>query len=434
MGRTRDFYDQYRFNVEKGPFYEEESALPLGSPSANPVRMIAYFLPQFHRIPENDRWWAPAFTEWTNVTKALPRYLGHQQPRMPADLGFYDLTHAETLRKQAELAQRAGVHGFCIHHYWFNGTRLLDAPLRLLLETPDINLNFCLCWANESWSRRWDGSEHEVLMQQSHSPEDDLEFARSLVPAMRDRRYIRIEGRPLLMVYRPKLLPDARKTVERWREFFIEQGVGDPYIVMPQAFEDNDPRVYGMDAAVGFPPHNGGWVRDDLGSVHLLDPNFKGVVKSYTALRDEMLQNTTGEFRLHPGVCPRWDNEARRPGRGVSFYGSTPAHYGDWLRAACIESMKEDRPDHRLVFINAWNEWAEGAHLEPDRHFGSAYLAETRRALDDLSTPFQARPTPVLHGKVQRFMHPQFSTRRRVVSRLRRLAGSLRKRLGWRTL
>ena len=418
MSKVRDFFDQYRFNVEKGPFYEDERALPTTPPASTPVRCIAYYLPQFHRIAENDQWWGPGFTEWTNVTKALPRYLGHQQPRMPAGLGFYDLSHVETLRKQADLVRRGGIHGLCIHHYWFHGRPILETPLRLLLENPDIDGKFCLCWANESWSRRWDGSEQEILLQQKHSPEDDLLFAASLLPAMRDPRYIRVGGRPLLMLYRPKLLPDARETVTRWRRYFLEQGVGDPYLVMPQAFEDNDPRTYGMDAVVGFPPHNGGWqMRSDRKSVTLFDREFTGDVRSYTELAERILKNEPTDFRLHPGVCPGWDNEARKPGRGISFYGSTPAAYGAWLRAACLQAMKASDPEDRIVFINAWNEWAEGAHLEPDRHFGSAYLAETRRVLDGFSTPNRpASPPRPLREDVLRFMHPQPSRRKRLLN------------------
>ena len=425
----REFYDQYRFNVEKGPFYEDESALPELGPQAAPVRFITYYLPQFHRVPENDEWWGPAFTEWTNVTKALPRYLGHHQPHMPADLGFYDLSQADTLQRQAHLARRAGVYGFCIYHYWFNGRQILETPLRLLLENPQIDLKFCLCWANESWSRRWDGSEHEVLLQQRHSPEDDMRFAESLLPAMRDPRYIRVDGRPLLMLYRPKLLPNARETVAHWRTYFKEQGVGDPYIVMPQAFDDNDPRAYGMDAVTGFPPHNGGWdIRSDRTSVRLFDADFAGHVRSYAALAKRTLQNATKEFRLHPGVCPRWDNEARRSGRGTGFYGSTPAAYGDWLRAACALAMREDQAEHRIVFINAWNEWAEGAHLEADRHFGSAYLAETRRVLDGLSGPVRQGPAPKLSPQVRQWMHPRPSMRKRVRNAFTRLSRKWRRR------
>lgn len=377
---------QYEANVRLGPSFVSAEEAPI-APEQPDVRLIAYYLPQFHAIAENDAWWGKGFTEWTNVTKALPRYQGHYQPRLPADLGFYDLSSVETIARQAQLARRHGIFGFCIHHYWFGGRRLLETPLDLLLANPSIDLPFCLNWANENWSRRWDGAEHEVLIGQKHSPEDDIAFAKSIEPALRDPRYIRIEGRPLLMLYRPGLLPDAKATVARWRAYFMEAGVGDPYVVMPQAF-DQDPRAFNMDAAAGFPPHPSGFERAHLANqVRPLVDRFDGAVGDYEEMIRISIANRPTAFRLLPGVCPDWDNEARRPNRGVSFINASPRNYGDWLAAACQQAMEVERSDERIVFINAWNEWAEGAYLEPDRHHGYAYLAETAEVLNDLRDP-----------------------------------------------
>jgi len=271
-----DLLEQLRINTMPGPDYEADGD-DLALPSPPPVRLIAYYLPQFHPIPENDRWWGKGFTEWTNVTKALPQYVGHYQPRLPDGLGFYDLRLPENLAAQASLARRYGIGGFCIHYYWFGGRRLLETPLAMLLRHPEIDLPFCLNWANEPWSRVWDGSERQLLMEQQHSPEDDLAFAAAIEPVMADPRYIRISGRPLFMLYRPGLLPDAAATVARWRDYFSARGLADPYIVMPQAFGDTDPRVYGMDAATGFPPHPFGWdLPSEIEDSMLLAKGFRG--------------------------------------------------------------------------------------------------------------------------------------------------------------
>lgn len=375
---------QLMFNANPGPHHERDSGgLRTGIDPA--VRLIAYYLPQFHPIPENDEWWGKGFTEWTNVSKALPRFQGHYQPRLPGALGFYDLRLRENLQQQAELARRYGIHGFCFHHYWFSGTKLLDTPLRMLLESPDIDLPFCLNWANENWTRRWDGEEDHLLIAQRHSPEADIALCEDLLTAIRDPRYIRVDGRPLIMIYRPGLLPDAAATLERWRKHFKAAGESDPYLVMPQGFEDNDPRRYGFDAAAGFPPHRFGWHVPRRAPKHPFDPNYEGFIHRY----DDMVAAATSAkdegYTLLPGVAPAWDNEARRPNWGTCFVGSTPKKYGAWLEHACGQALRAEMQDERIVFINAWNEWAEGAYLEPDRHFGYAYLAETARALERIS-------------------------------------------------
>ena len=297
-------FKQYRFNVGKGPLYEGAISLPEEPIEKYPVRLIAYFLPQFHPVKENDAWWGPGFTEWTNVVKSLPHYLGHKQPRLPADLGFYNLSYPDVLRRQAALARRGGIYGFCIHNYWFSGHKLLEKPLNIILENRDIDIRFCLNWANESWSRRWDGSENDILLQQLYEPGDDVRYAESILPALVDPRYIKIDGRPLIMFYRPSAAPDARGTVMAWRKYFKEKGVGDPYVVMAQAFGDFDPRAYGMDAAAGFPPHGGWDLRNDRDRLELLDYTFQGRVVNYDVLVRRMLENKNAEYRLFPGVCP----------------------------------------------------------------------------------------------------------------------------------
>jgi lipopolysaccharide biosynthesis protein len=380
---------QYEHNTSRGRAYEPASNLPEAPASDPPVRYIAYYLPQFHIMPENEEWWGPGFTEWTNVTKTLPRYVGHYQPRLPGDLGFYDLSNPDYIRRQVALAKRGGVHGFCIHNYWFSGRRLLEGPIRTILDNKDIDFPFCLNWANESWSRRWDGSEESILVKQNYAPGEDVQYAEYILEFVADDRYIKINGRPLIMLYRPDHLPDARATVERWRKVFLRRGFPNPYIIMPQSRGVDDPRAFGMDAAAGFPPHKVAWenVQDIRRRVRLLDPAFGGRVVSYDEVIARAVANTPDGFRLFPGVCPHWDNEARRLGSGFSLARSTPNKFARWLRGASEFALKAPAADERIVFINAWNEWAEGAYLEPDRHYGCAYLAQTRRVLESLRDP-----------------------------------------------
>ena len=392
QNRAMSFLAQQRVSLGPGPYHEPDAA-GRPAPDEPAVRLIAFYLPQFHPIPENDRWWGAGFTEWTNVTCALPQFAGHYQPHLPGALGFYDLRMPETLRAQATLARRYGLHGFCFHYYWFGGHKLLETPLNLLLANPDIDLPFCLCWANENWTRRWDGLEDEVLIAQHYSREDDLDFIRSIGTALRDPRYIRIGGRPLILLYRPAILPNALSTARRWRVYCAEVGLGNPYLAMVQCFGDEDPRPYGFDAAVEFPPHKIGFTAPRINAeLRFFDPASGTAVSEYEEMRRRAAAMPIPSYTLFRGVCPSWDNEARKPGAGHVFAHATPSKYEAWLRQACEAALVAPDSDERLVFINAWNEWAEGAHLEPDRHFGHAYLNATARVLKALPIPHDAAP------------------------------------------
>lgn len=343
------------------------------------LSVVAFYLPQFHPIPENDAWWGKGFTEWTNVTKAVPQYVGHYQPHLPGELGFYDLRLPEIMRQQAELARAYGVRGFCFHHYWFGGKRLLERPVQQLLDDRSIDIEFCLCWANENWTRRWDGQESDILLAQNHSPEDDLAFIDDIAPALKDPRYIRIDGRAVLIVYRVSILPNAAATASRWRARANELGVGELYLVCAQTFGIEDPRPYGFDAAIEFPPHMAisGDIRDQL---QIVNPQFSGQIYSYEEMASSYLARPQPDYPVIKAVSPGWDNEARKPGRGHSFHGANPASYARWLRRAgeaTLTRAEKSARQPRLVFVNAWNEWAEGAHLEPDRKFGYGYLHAT---------------------------------------------------------
>lgn len=352
------------------------------------ARVIAFYLPQFHTFPENDAWWGAGFTEWTNVRPAKPMFPGHYQPHEPLDIGYYDLTDLQAQERQIELAKLYGIGGFCFYWYWFDGKRLMEKPMQQWLAHPDrLDFPFCACWANENWTRRWDGKDSEVLIGQNHSPEDDLAFIADLAPYLRDPRYIRIDGKALVMVYRPSLLPDPKATAERWRTWCRDNGVGEIYLAYTQSFESEDPRNYGFDAAIEFPPNNASpTVLTDR--IKDLDPEFTGIVYDWNSYVDRSRDYPQPDYRLIRSVCPAWDNTARRKKGGAIFLNSTPQEYGRWLGNAMTRTMLDaPTPDERIIFCNAWNEWAEGAHLEPDTRFGYAWLETTRNALDPRARP-----------------------------------------------
>jgi len=379
--------------VQPGPASQASEYVPFAEgalPSPLPARLIAFYLPQFHPIAENDLWWGKGFTEWTNVTRGVPQFEGHYQPHLPADLGFYDLRLPQVQQQQVALAKAYGVSGFCFYFYWFDGKRLLEAPILQYLERADLDLPFCLCWANENWSRRWDGRDEDVLIAQHYTDDDDLAFIRYVAKYLRDPRYIRVSGRPLLIVYRPGLLPDARRTAARWRAWCRQNGVGELYLAYTQSFEAVDPAEYGFDAAIEFPPNNTNPPLLD-GGYHPFSPEYRGAVYDWRAFVTRSREYRRPPFALFRGVCPSWDNEARRPGRGVVFQHASPQGYREWLGNAMRDTAQRfSEADERLVFINAWNEWAEGAHLEPDQRYGHAWLAATREALADLGSELKA--------------------------------------------
>ena len=372
----------------RGKFHVAATTVPVDAGRCI-VKPIAFYLPQFHPIPENDQLWGKGFTEWTNVAKAVPQFEGHYQPRYPGELGYYDLRLTEVMREQIRLAKTYGLHGFCFHHYWFHGRRLLERPVDQFLADASLDFKFCICWANENWTRTWDGAEHEVLIGQEHSAADDLEFFGDLARYMRDPRYIRVDGKPVLVVYRPNLLPSAKQTAARWRGEASKRGFGGLFLVASNAFGFTDPASIGFDALVEFPPH-GRTAAPINDTLRLYNPEYKGQVYSYAEIARTALSPYPDDALVIPGAMPSWDNEARRPGRGNVMHGSTPELFRDWLDRCFLRARRNAAAHCPFVFINAWNEWAEAAYLEPDLRFGYAYLSAVSDCIETHSETLPA--------------------------------------------
>ena len=356
-------------------------ALPLPEAKTPQVRLIANYLPQFHPVAENNRWWGPGFTEWTNVARARPMYEGHRQPRIPADLGFYDLRLAETRNAQADLARRYGIDGFCYYYYWFDGRRILERPLDEVLRSGEPDFPFMICWANEPWTRNWDGMSNEVLLPQSWSDGWERGFAADVAPILQDSRYIRLNGQPVLAIYRIMQVPEPERAMRCLRAALADAGLPDVALVGGWLHFGDDaeiperPEALGLDAYFEFPPHRmprRALTPAPVVSTDKTNIELNNYPASVDAAIDQLAVPTTG-FRYH-GVMAGWDNTPRLGRNTMVMHGATPATFRRWLRAAVRQARIEARGAETAVFINAWNEWAEGTNLEPDRDFGHGWL------------------------------------------------------------
>jgi len=357
------------------------------------IKPIAIYLPQFHPTPENDAWWGNGFTEWTNVTKSKPRYEGHYQPHLPADLGFYDLRLEEARMAQEQMAKNYGIHGFCYYHYWFNGKRMLHEPLDRKINNPKEDLPFMMCWANENWTRTWDGADHKVLLKQEYSFDDDLAHIQHLIPYFKDSRYIKVNGKPIFILYRPNLFPDIKKTISIWRAAVKEAGFSDLYIGHAQNGDNQfEPETKDFDFAFEFQPNS---INCPSGTPYprtFLEKALRRIKKKIKAKVIDLeyyvdystfaaVQVGKGyKKNVYPGITPMWDNSARRKENNFILHNSTPEKYKMWLKY-----IKENYPwncvPENFLFINAWNEWAEGNHLEPCQKWGTKYLEATKETV-----------------------------------------------------
>jgi lipopolysaccharide biosynthesis protein len=378
--------------VAEIPELAPRPTLPAAPQPAPKLHFAAYYLPQFHPTPANDRWWGRGFTEWTNVTRAKPLFAGHRQPRLPGELGFYDLRLAEVQEAQAALARWGGVSAFCYYYYWFDGRRELDLPLRNMMASGRPDLPFFLCWANEPWGRNWDGLSRNVLIAQSYAPGWIDAFAQDVAPALRDPRYFRLMGRPVLMIYRAMHIPGTQKALRALREALALHGVADVHLSAAwvhfggDSELPRDPAALGLDSYSAFPPHQT-HATDIVGRVRTLTPGFSGMIRDY----DSVVSMALDELKMpveglrNRGVMAGWDNTARRGDTALIYHGATPAKLRRWLRGLVRHELATPGPGERLMMINAWNEWAEGTYLEPDRDFGRGWLEAVRSARDSES-------------------------------------------------
>lgn len=357
--------------------------------------LLAYYLPQFHPIPENDEWWGEGFTEWNNVSRAKPFYPSHIQPRRPAQMGFYDLRVPSAMNKQFTLARRYGIDGFCFYYYWFNGKKLLERPLQMLMSGETDPFPFCICWVNESWTRSWDGMSGEVLVEANQSVEGTKAFIRDIESILKDPNYIRLDDKPVLLVYCPDKLEDPLATIKDWRAFATSSGIGDLHLCAVQSFGFDDPLPLGFDAAVEFPPHcvwnkHEGitYCRDytDEQKAELgVTSDFKGVIRDYQFFAECATKRPIESYLLYRCAMLAWDNTARRMENSHIYAGFSVNTFKNWLASSMALTMRDPKTSQQdsLVFVNAWNEWAEGCTLEPDQHFGHALLRATRIAKEE---------------------------------------------------
>ena len=354
----------------------------------NLIKPIAIYLPQFHPIPENNEWWGHGFTEWTNVSKAKPLFKGHYQPHLPADLGYYDLRLDESRIAQEQLAKQYGIYGFCYYHYWFSGKRLLDEPLTRKLNNPKEDPPFMLCWANETWSRRWLGEEKEILIEQCYSSNDDRLHIQHLITIFQDKRYIRINNRPVFIIYRPTYLPDVQKTLSIFAEECLKAEMPLPYFIGSNSHAPGiDMRTFGFDDELNFQPKLGYLPQSHLDH-HTIKKgihNIKaGIISSKLKIYDYKKAKKNMDNRpLHPHLpCSLvgWDNSARRGKNGIVLKDAHPDIFAEYLQKD-IDYLLSRKDDIPFLFINAWNEWAEGNHLEPDMKYGHGFLHALQKTL-----------------------------------------------------
>ncbi len=370
--------------------------MPLSTYAA---RAIAFYLPQYHPIPENDEWWGKGFTEWTNVAKAKPLFRGHYQPHVPADLGFYDLRLPEIRAAQAAMARKYCIEAFCYWHYWFgNGVRLLQRPFDEVLMSGELDFPFCLGWANESWTGIWHGAEDRILMEQKYPGWDDHQrhFA-YLLQAFCDRRYVRVNGKPLFFVYRPQHIPECPKVMEYWRDLAVKAGLPGLHLVAQAPNPQWEPTEYGFDAATISNHDKIRWlfemnltqqIRRKLVNNYIFGSMMKRLNRKplHTYEYREAMQffvERNVRWEYYPMVIPNWDNTPRSGRKGVVLMNSTPELFRLHLRQA-LSVVREYEESRRILFIKSWNEWAEGNHLEPDHKFGHQYLEAIR---DEITTP-----------------------------------------------
>ena len=353
------------------------------------TRLIAFYLPQYHPVPENDQWWGKGFTEWTNTGKAKPLFRGHYQPNVPADLGYYDLRVPETRLAQAELARAHGIEAFCYYHYWFAGRRILERPLNEVLRSGQPDFPFCVCWANQTWTGVWHGNPDKILIEQTYPGVADYEahFA-ALLPLFVDHRYVKVDGKPLFIVYRPTEIPDLDCMLQCWRKMAQQAGLTGLHLVAIIHGKNNwDFKRYGFDGAVlqCLPPLRRtqyvSWRNPFKKLARLyLDRSGKPTVYRYRDVMLDMLPDAGSADEVYPCLIPNWDNTPRSHKDGLVLQGATPELFRGQLKTS-FDLVRHRPAENRIVFVKSWNEWGEGNYLEPDLKFGRGYLETIKQEL-----------------------------------------------------
>lgn len=364
------------------------------------IRPVAIYLPQYHPIPENDAWWSPGFTEWTNVTKAKPLFRGHRQPRFPADLGYYDLRVPEVREKQAQMASEYGIEGFCYYHYWFgDGRRLLQRPFEDVLQAKKPDFPFMLCWANETWKGVWFGaSQHKILVEQTYPGTEDYKMHfQQLLPAFRDPRYICVDGKPVFYIYMATSLPDPAAFAETFRTLASEAGLPGLYLLAGRCPIDWKPAHYGFDGVVGAEFSRMKFAKHAIHIPKNLMSKFIKKIKSnlfpsaekaspvvipYEEAINYLITDPNFDFDYFPCAVPNWDNTPRAGINGMVLNESTPQLWAQHFKKA-VEMTKKNPADRQIVFIKSWNEWAESNYLEPDTEWGYSYLQAIKNVLSE---------------------------------------------------
>jgi len=361
-------------------------------------RLIAFYLPQYHPIPENDEWWGKGFTEWTNVVKAKPLFKGHHQPHIPADLGFYDLRVPEVRQAQADMARNYGIYGFCYYHYWFNGKRLLERPFKEVLESGEPDFPFCLCWANETWTGKWHGLDDKVLIEQTYQGKQDFaSHFQELLPIFNDQRYITIEGKPIFIVYHPEELPEPKRFTDLWRNLAIKNDLEGIYFLGIDLIGNWDFVTSGFDGSIlndfSIGVNSLGRRRQNIISklyFKILNRNIFNDIRKIFRLPEtfqyqDFVKASLNVMDLKPGtfpsIIPNWDNSPRARNNGIVLKESNPELFSIYL-TEIIDRLKSRPADQQVLFIKSWNEWAEGNYLEPDQKFGKEYLQAIRDVIN----------------------------------------------------
>jgi len=349
------------------------------------AKVIAYYLPQFHRMEVNDKFHGSGFTEWTNTSRMIPLFEGHWQPHIPYDVGYYDLSNIDAMKRQIFLAKHYGVYGFCFYYYWFSGVKTMEKPMQMLLAHKELDMPFCICWATENWTSKWDGETHNVIFEQKLLPNDDESFMKGLLPYLLDSRYIKMDGRPVIIIYRVAFCTkdELKNFIQKIRRIAKHNGFPDLYVMISTSLYDGDVEEYGADALVEYQAYHIVERLHHFKRLKYVNPYYHGWIYDVTeAVRQKFYMKEHVSKEYYRSAVTSWDNSARNAG-GIIVDGLSPATFKTWLKDIMRESKGIHSLDHNFVFANSWNEWAEGSHLEPDLRYGYGYLQALREAIEE---------------------------------------------------